>query len=77
MAILLVFFFLDNNPPPTNKLYEGKTTRQKWLSLDWIGAFLSLAMITSLLLPLQWGGVTRPWNDRVVIALFATVSVIV
>jgi hypothetical protein len=77
MALLLVFFFLDNNPPPINKLYEGKTTLQKWLAMDWIGSLLSLAMITSLLLPLQWGGVTKPWNDRVVIALFATVSVII
>jgi MFS family permease len=33
-------------------------------------------MITSLLLPLQWGGITRPWNDKVVIALFCVFGVL-
>jgi len=47
---------------------------QKWLLMDWVGSVLSVGMITSLLLPLQWGGVTREWNDRVIIALFVTVS---
>ena len=47
---------------------------QKWLLMDWVGSVLSVGMITSLLLPLQWGGVSREWNDRVVIALFVTVS---
>lgn len=60
--------------PAENVLYEGKTTAQKWLSLDWVGGIISLAMITSLLLPLQWGGVLYPWNDRRVIALFCVVS---
>ncbi|KAG8815924.1 hypothetical protein FRC19_000679 [Serendipita sp. 401] len=75
-SIAAVIFFLPGNPPPPNELYDGKTTLQKWLSLDWIGAFLSVSMITCLLLPLQWGGVTRPWNDKVVIALFAVFGVL-
>jgi hypothetical protein len=41
--------------------------------MDWLGGLLSLGMITALLLPLQWGGNTREWNDKVVIALFAVV----
>ena len=47
---------------------------QKLLSLDIFGGLISLAMITSLLLPLQWGGNTRDWNDPVVIGLLAAVS---
>lgn len=31
-------------------------------------------MITSLLLALQWGGVTKPWSDRSVIACFCVVK---
>ena len=27
-------------------------------------------MVTALLLPLEWGGVSKPWNDPSVIALF-------
>ena len=47
---------------------------QKFLALDSFGGLLSLAMIISLLLPLQWGGNTREWNDPVVIGLLAAVS---
>jgi hypothetical protein len=56
-----------------NPLYDGKTTLQKWLSLDVVGGLLSLAFITTLLLPLQWGGNTKAWSDPVVIGLLATV----
>lgn len=52
------------------------TTLQKWLSLDWVGGIISVGMICSLLLPLQWGGVTRAWNDKVVIALFCVFGVL-
>ncbi|KAG8837193.1 hypothetical protein FRC18_009818 [Serendipita sp. 400] len=43
---------------------------KQWLNLDWIGAILSLGMVTTLILPLQWGGIEREWNDRLVIILF-------
>ncbi|QRW16005.1 major facilitator superfamily transporter [Rhizoctonia solani] len=56
--------------------YEGKTTLQKWISLDWAGSILALGMVTALLLPLQWGGNERPWNDKVVIALFCVFGVL-
>ncbi|KAG8796973.1 hypothetical protein FRC16_009339 [Serendipita sp. 398] len=46
------------------------------MSMDWIGTVLALGMTVSLLLPLTWGGVTRPWNDRVVIALFVLAGVL-
>ncbi|KAJ1308610.1 hypothetical protein OPQ81_004308 [Rhizoctonia solani] len=52
------------------------TTLQKWLSLDWFGSVLALGMVTALLLPLQWGGNERPWNDKVVIALFCVFGVL-
>ncbi|CAK5278914.1 unnamed protein product [Mycena citricolor] len=38
-------------------------------SLDWIGVFLSVGMVTLFLIPIQWGGNVRAWNDPVVIAL--------
>ncbi|KAG9028011.1 hypothetical protein FS842_004823 [Serendipita sp. 407] len=77
ISLAAVLLFQPTNPPPPNKLYTPETTTlQKWLSLDWVGAFLSLATITCLLLPLQWGGNSRAWNDKVVIALFVVFAVL-
>ena len=45
--------------------------------LDWIGTAICLGMVTTLLLPLQWGGVTRAWNDKVIIILFVVFALIV
>ena len=60
--------FLPNLPP------TDRSGSAQWRQLDYIGAFLSVAMVTLLLLPLQWGGNTRPWNDPVVISLLVVVS---
>jgi MFS family permease len=46
---------------------------KRMLKLDWIGTVLCLGMVTSLLLPLQWGGVTKAWTDKSVIACFVVV----
>lgn len=68
--------WLPSYPPPETAEHAGKTTVQKWLGLDWMGSFLSLGMITPLLLGLQWGGQTKPWNDRSVIACLAVVRTV-
>ncbi|KAG8816578.1 hypothetical protein FRC17_000269, partial [Serendipita sp. 399] len=77
ISLAAVLFFQPSSPPPPNPLYPPDTTpKEKWLSLDWVGALLSLGTIACLLLPLQWGGVSRPWNDKVVIALFAAFAIL-
>ncbi|KAG9047821.1 hypothetical protein FS837_001417 [Tulasnella sp. UAMH 9824] len=53
-----------------------KETMKRMAEIDWIGAILSTSMIISILLPLQWGGVTKPWNDKTVIALFCVFAVL-
>ena len=68
VAIVLVVACLPNLPP------TDRGDGSKWRELDYIGAFLSVAMVTLLLLPLQWGGNTRPWSDPVVIALLVVVG---
>lgn len=40
------------------------------MSLDWIGTVLCLAFVTFLILPLQWGGNTKPWKSALVIVFF-------
>lgn len=39
-----------------------KTPLRRFLSLDWIGAILILGVTTCLILALQEGGITKPWN---------------
>ncbi|KAG8794817.1 hypothetical protein FRC17_008229, partial [Serendipita sp. 399] len=76
VSLAAVFAFLPFHPPLPSALHQNKTLFQKWVSMDWIGTILALGMTVSLLLPLTWGGVTRPWNDRVVIALFVLAGVL-
>ncbi|KAG8842708.1 hypothetical protein FRB91_003980 [Serendipita sp. 411] len=77
ISLATVLLFQPTNPPPPSPLYTSEaTTIQKWLSLDWIGSFLSLATIVCLLLPLQWGGVSRPWNDKIIIVLFVLFAIL-
>ncbi|KAM0793803.1 hypothetical protein ACM66B_001219 [Microbotryomycetes sp. NB124-2] len=49
----------------------------KVFALDWIGLVIMLATITSLLLPLQWGGNEYAWSDGPVIGTLAAFGVLV
>lgn len=66
--------------PATNPIVEPDEIPQPvWLrivQLDWIGAALCSGMVTCLLLGLQWGGTSRPWNDPAVIGLLVTFVVL-
>lgn len=55
---------------------EHLTQREKWKQVDFVGSFLCLGMVTALLLPLQWGGNTKAWNDKVVLTLFCVFGVL-
>ncbi|KAH9944596.1 MFS general substrate transporter [Amylocystis lapponica] len=49
------------------KSVEGDI-RRKLLAVDYLGAVLTLAGCTLVILPLIWGGVTFPWASAVVLA---------
>ncbi|KAF8597474.1 MFS general substrate transporter [Ceratobasidium sp. AG-I] len=70
ITVATIVWLIPKHPAMGGKEYEGMSSVRKWVSLDWVGSVLALGMVTALLLPLQWGGNQRPWNDRVVIALF-------
>lgn len=76
LAILSVVLFLENPKTYPNPLYDGMTTLQKWLALDYGGLVLVLGLTTTLLLALQWGGNTKPWSDGSVIACFVVFGVL-
>ncbi|KZP33638.1 MFS general substrate transporter [Athelia psychrophila] len=42
--------------------------KRKWLAIDYLGAALTLAGCTLIVLPLIWGGVTFPWSSPNIIA---------
>ncbi|KAJ7441722.1 ABC transporter [Mycena latifolia] len=67
IAIVTVIFAL----PRLSTVQKSQSTLKKWLYLDWIGAFLSFAMVVMLLIAVQWGGNEKPWSDPTVIALLA------
>jgi hypothetical protein len=71
LAVVAILFFLPNIPPA---LVSTTGFWQKIKDLDWIGTVLSLAMVVSLLLPLQWGGNEKAWNAPEVIALLVMVT---
>ncbi|EIW79989.1 MFS general substrate transporter, partial [Coniophora puteana RWD-64-598 SS2] len=64
-AIAVVAIFLPNLATDSEK----SGSFQKWLHLDWVGTLLSFAMVTFLLIPLQWGGVVKSWSSPAVIVL--------
>ncbi|KAL8277528.1 hypothetical protein RQP46_010083 [Phenoliferia psychrophenolica] len=43
---------------------------------QWIGGTLVLAAVTMLVLALDWGGVTKPWDDAAVIVTFVLCGVL-
>ncbi|KDQ12822.1 hypothetical protein BOTBODRAFT_189074 [Botryobasidium botryosum FD-172 SS1] len=49
---------------------------RKMAKLDWLGATLVLGFTTCLVLALQWGGNTKPWNSGDVIATFVVFGVL-
>ncbi|KAF8309584.1 ABC transporter [Clavulina sp. PMI_390] len=52
------------------------TPLKRFIHLDWVGTLVCLGLVCSLLLPLQWGGNTKPWSDKSVIALFCVFGVV-
>ncbi|KAK7018188.1 major facilitator transporter-like protein [Favolaschia claudopus] len=78
VSIVGVLFLLKSSLPlgadPTKRSY-----RDIWdqvLHLDFVGATLVAAAITSVVLALQWGGNTKPWGDKDVIICFVFGGVI-
>jgi hypothetical protein len=63
-VILLAF----KTPPAVKQVVA--TRREKLLQMDFAGTALVMGASLTLLLALQYGGVTYPWNSGVVIGLF-------
>lgn len=73
VSLASIFFLVkpQHSVPTDHGIPEWK----RIAGLDWIGSALLLGTATSVLLPLQWGGVTKAWGDKSVIASFCVVRV--
>ncbi|KAJ6551731.1 major facilitator superfamily domain-containing protein [Mycena capillaripes] len=69
LSLSVVTLFLKASPPlgsdPTKRSWPDLV--RQVAGMDFRGAILSAAAITTLELALQWGGNTKPWNDKAVI----------
>ena len=70
VAIILIILKLPN---ATN---ENQSIRQQFIQLDPLGTFFFLPCVVCLLLALQWGGSTYPWNSARIIALLVLFGVL-
>jgi MFS family permease len=72
-VIAVAFFF---KPPPARPTVATLSFIDKLKKMDWLGMVLFIPSIVSLLLALQWGGSTYPWNDVRIIVLFVLFGVL-
>ncbi|APA14669.1 hypothetical protein sscle_13g094390 [Sclerotinia sclerotiorum 1980 UF-70] len=68
-CIAVISLILHINRPSNP---SSLTLKQRILKLDLLGTSLLIPAIICLLLPLQWGGSTYPWNSGHIIGLFVT-----
>ena len=67
----LAFFLKLPNMPKRERISFREQTRR----LDPMGTIIFIGGVTSLLLAVQWGGTTYPWNDGRIVSLFVVFGV--
>ena len=71
LALGLIFLAAPASPPlgraATYKGYSKGMFKQV-AKCDWLGVAITMGWATCLILFMQWGGVTKKWNDGSVIA---------
>ena len=48
----------------------------QFIRCDWLGVAIAMSWGCVVILALQWGGVTKPWNDGSVIACLVMIAVL-
>ena len=73
-AVIVIIFLLEATPPPNPS--KAMTLWNRLDQLDPFGTFTFLAGTVCLILALQWGGTTYPWDDHRIVALFVLFGVL-
>ncbi|KAJ7339924.1 ABC transporter [Mycena albidolilacea] len=72
VSVIAVTLLLKASPPlgsdPTKRSFANILTEVA--RIDFLGAILVSGAVTAVVLALQWGGNTKPWNDKAVIVCF-------
>ncbi|TXT04875.1 hypothetical protein VHUM_03958 [Vanrija humicola] len=79
VALAQLFFFQPMKPPLGRRdSWTGWNRGMIWqvLKCDYMGAAIAMGWAVSLILALQWGGVTKKWNDGSVIACLVLTGVL-
>ncbi|KAJ7212655.1 ABC transporter [Mycena pura] len=78
ISVAAVTLLLKASPPlgsdPTKRSWRD--IAQQAARMDFVGAILVAASVTSLVLSLQWGGNTKAWGDKAVIICFVLFAVL-
>lgn len=75
----MIFFFQPAVPPLGRAAsYKGynKGMVMAVLRCDWLGVAISMSLGCVTILGMEWGGITKPWNDGSVIACFVMIPVL-
>ena len=62
-ALVILFFFLNDLHKPSTPILAGLK------AIDWLGSLLIVGGTLMLLLGIQFGGETYPWNSAIIISL--------
>jgi hypothetical protein len=79
IALAAIMAFQPTTPPLGRAAsYKGYSRQMLWdvLKCDWMGMVLAMAWGCCIISALQWGGITRPWNDGGVITCLVLVVVL-
>ncbi|KAF1812828.1 MFS general substrate transporter [Eremomyces bilateralis CBS 781.70] len=66
VTLVMAFFFYF---PPHHPNSHGKSKRQQFYEIDWIGVALWASGLTMLLVGISFGGVSYPWKSAIVLCL--------
>lgn len=61
---------------PSSKPRPNESTKSLWMTLDWVGAILSIGAFLTLVMGISFGGEIYPWGSGQVIALFVLTGVL-
>ncbi|KAI1312742.1 efflux pump antibiotic resistance protein [Xylaria venustula] len=77
VVLVLIFFILHLPAGTKDSSFSSLSLSQRLWKLDPFGALFIISAVVAILLALQWGGQSKPWNSSTVIGLLVIFPVLV